>query len=393
MKRIGLYLGFPPEGGGAFQYAQSTLAAMAALPPGDYEVVVAHAHPAWPAYLSTFGNRLRVIEVRPRIADHVGRLALRLGLPLAVWHAISRRLRGSESALLAEGCDLWCFPAQDYLAYALPAPTVGTIHDLMHRHESRFPEVSAWGLYRRRERHYRNMCRHAQAILVDSFVGKRHVLDAYPIAEGRVHVLPYAPPGYIHAKTAPVDFDEQFDLPEQFVFYPAQLWKHKNHERLLAALALARRQHPQLNLVLVGSDKGAGESIRAKARQLDLSDAVHLLGYVPDAYMAELYRRSIGLVMPTFFGPTNIPPLEAMAVGCPMAVSDIYAMREQSGDAAIYFDPMSVDGIAHAINELVSNIDLRNRLIAAGADRIANLNQAAFNSEFHHILRSILHPA
>lgn len=393
MKRIGLYLGFPPEGGGAFQYAQCMLAAMAALPPEDYQVIVAHAHPAWPAHLSVFGSRLRAVEIDPSFTDRCGRMALRLGLPLAAWHALAPWLRSSERKLLHQYCDIWCFPAQDYLAYSLPAPTVGTIHDLMHRHEAHFPEVSSWGLYRRRERHYKNMCRHARAILVDSMVGKEHVVAAYCVQAERVHVLPYAAPEYIRSTTAPSDFNERYKLPEQFLFYPAQLWRHKNHERLLESLVLARRNHPQLSLVLAGSDKNSKSSVLAAISRLGLGDAVHLLGYVPDAYMSELYRRASGLVMPTFFGPTNIPPLEAMTVGCPMAVSDIYAMREQLGDAAIYFDPLSVKEIASAIDELVGNTERRLHMIAEGAKRATDFAQATFNVRFRSILDSVLAPA
>lgn len=390
MKRIGLYLGFPPEGGGAFQYAQCMLAAMAALPPEDYQVIVAHAHPAWPVHLSAFGSRVRAIEVTPSFFDRCGRMALRLGLPLATWHAVAPRLRGSERTLLDQNCDIWCFPAQDYLAYSLPAPTVGTIHDLMHRHEAHFPEVSSWGLYRRRETHYKNMCRHAQAILVDSMVGKEHVMTAYCIQAERVHVLPYAAPEYIRSTTPPSDFNERYQLPEQFLFYPAQFWQHKNHERLLEALALARRKYPQISLVLAGSDKNSKSGVLATIARLGLGDAVQFLGYVPDEYMSELYRRASGLVMPTFFGPTNIPPLEAMTVGCPMAVSDIYAMREQSGDAAIYFDPLSVQEIASAIDELVGNTELRLHMIAEGSKRATDVTQSTFNERFQDIIKSVL---
>jgi glycosyltransferase involved in cell wall biosynthesis len=390
MKRIGLYLGFPPHGGGAFQYASSMLAALRCLPAVDYRAVVAHAHPAWLRWLGRDLPKIESHLVTIDSRDAVVQLLLRLGLPASTWRRLALHIGGLERQLASLSCDLWFFPAQDYLAYAMPGRTVGTIHDLMHRHQPDFPEVSALGLYHRRERHYRNMCASAAAILVDSQTGKQHVEDAYGPAPERIHVLPYVAPLYINSLGAPSDFDKRYHLPAQYLFYPAQLWSHKNHVRLVEALASARNQLPTLSLVLAGSEKNNGPAIHEIVRRLGLSDAVVFLGYVPDDDMAELYRRSMGLVMPTFFGPTNLPPLEAMATGTPMALSDIYAMREQSGDAAIYFDPSSIDSITKAIISLVSDDALRQRLITAGQARYVQLSQLRFNEHFLAILRTVI---
>lgn len=390
MKRIGLYLGFPPHGGGAFQYASSMLAALRSLPTSDYQAVVAHAHPAWLRWLDQETAGIESHQVRPGARDAIARLLLRLGLPASMWRSVALRIGGMERQLTSLACDLWLFPAQDYLSYAMPGPAIGTIHDLMHRHERAFPEVSALGLYHRRERHYRNMCASASAILVDSQIGKQHVRDAYDLASERIHVLPYVAPAYINGIGVPTGFDERYRLPTQYLFYPAQLWRHKNHVRLVEALALARHRLPALSLVFAGSEKNNGAAIHETAKRLGLSDSVIFLGYVPDADMAELYRRSVGLVMPTFFGPTNLPPLEAMATGTPMALSDIYAMREQSRDAAIYFDPSSVDSIVEAIVSLVSDDALRQHLITAGQVRHAQLSQSRFNEQLLAILRTVI---
>lgn len=390
MKRVGLYLGFPPEGGGAFQYASSMLLALSSLPNSKYQPVVAHSHPAWEKWLD---HDLPVIEshaVATGVLDDAARHLLRIGFPAATWRRISIALGGIESKLHGLACDLWIFPAQDHLCYALPGKTIGTIHDLMHRHERRFPEVSQRGLFSRRERHYRNMCASAEAILVDSEIGRRHVLEAYAPPPSRVHSLPYTPPSYIYRRNGADNFDDRYALPSKYLFYPAQLWCHKNHVRLLEALSIAHRHLPDLHLVLAGSEKNNGHEVRKAAEELHLSRHVMFLGYVPDEDMAELYRRSMGLIMPTFFGPTNIPPLEAMATETPMAVSGIYGMREQSGDAAIYFDPESVESIATAMIRLVTDEQLRLHLIAQAKSRIGELSQAQFNARFEAILETVI---
>jgi glycosyltransferase involved in cell wall biosynthesis len=392
MNRIGLYLGFPPEGGGAFQYAQSVLAAVAALPNNDYEIVVAHAHPAWSKILDGYNPKINSLAVREGRLEPAIRFALRQGFPIVLWRWIAPNIHALTRRLLRQNCDLWIFPAQDVLTYALPTGTIGAIHDLMHRHEKHFPEVSGWGLFGRRERHYQNLCAYARAILVDSEIGKSHVTDAYMIASKHVHVLPYVAPNYINQEVTPADFDSRYTLPPKFAFYPAQFWEHKNHIRLINALAKAHESVPDLHLVLAGSKKNAYAKIIETINDLNLKEKVHVLGYIPDQDMSTFYRRARALVMPTFFGPTNIPPLEAMAVGCPMALSNIYAMPEQVGSAALLFDPMSVSAIADAMVRLATDDALCARLSEAGRTRANEWGQPQFSTRLREIIQSMLLP-
>jgi len=94
--------------------------------------------------------------------------------------------------------------------------------------------------------------------------------------------------------------------------------------------------------------------------------------------------------MPTFFGPTNIPPLEAMALGCPVAVSDIYAMREQLGDAALYFRPNSVRDIINIMERLWQDDLLCEDLAQRGLQHHANWQQYHFNGRFLNILEGLM---
>lgn len=390
MKRIGLYLGFAPEGGGAFQYALAMLDALASLPPDEYQLVVAYTHPAWPVKLEKYRGRISTIKLHEGRLDFVVRTALRYGMPLAPWLLLARWIHPFTRRLLGQGCDLWVFPAQEVWAYAIPSATLGVIHDLMHRYEPSFPEVSIFGLFHRRERHHRRLCRQAKGVLVDSEVGKRQVMESYGPSASRLHVLPFVAPAYVHSDQVPADFDQRYRLPDKFIFYPAQFWEHKNHIRLLQAMAALRPKVPDLHLVLVGSKKNAYGRVLKEIERLSLQDRVRILGYVPDEDMPVFYRRALALVMPTFFGPTNIPPLEAMAVGCPMAVSNIYAMPEQVGDAALLFDPNSVDEIAEAIFRLATDEALRDRLAGAGRIQAARWGQAQFNARVNEIVETVL---
>ncbi len=147
---------------------------------------------------------------------------------------------------------------------------------------------------------------------------------------------------------------------------------------------------PDLHFVFVGSEKNALSHTRRLIASFNLEAHVTIYDYVPDIDMAEFYRRARAMIMPTFFGPTNIPPLEAMATGCPIAVSNIYAMPEQVGDAAILFSPESVDDIAAALKRLWKDDALCAELTRKGRIRIKELSQLGFNERLLKILQGVL---
>src|SRR5262249_29771213 len=106
------------------------------------------------------------------------------------------------------------------------------------------------------------------------------------------------------------------------------------------------------------------------ATRYGIADQLTILGYIPDADIASIYAEATALVMPTFFGPTNIPISEAWALGCPVLTSDIRGIRQQSGDAALLVDPKSADDIASGIFRLWTEDGLRQQLIQAGHRRV-----------------------
>jgi glycosyltransferase involved in cell wall biosynthesis len=114
------------------------------------------------------------------------------------------------------------------------------------------------------------------------------------------------------------------------------------------------------------------------------------LGYVPDSEMSALYRRARALIMPSFFGPTNIPQLEAFVAGCPVAVSGVYGVPDQVGDAALLFDPKSVDEIADVMERLWTDDELCKTLVEKGKHRAAIWGPEQFRARFRDIVRSLV---
>ena len=153
---------------------------------------------------------------------------------------------------------------------------------------------------------------------------------------------------------------------------------------------LRERGLSDIQLVLVGGKQNGYATVQQGVDSLNLRQHVHFLGYVLDEYMAEIYRRARAMIMPTFFGPTNIPPLEAAAVGCPMALSGIYGMPEQMGDAALFFDPNSTESMADAIGRLWVDDALCADLAAKGRAKHAAWNQVQFNLRLKEIVQKLI---
>jgi len=120
---------------------------------------------------------------------------------------------------------------------------------------------------------------------------------------------------------------------------------------------------------LVGSDKGNVNHVKRWVNELGLEKQVRFLGFVPQEDLISLYRNAFALTYLTFFGPENLPPLEAFALSCPVVASDVSGAREQLGDAALLVDPANPAACAQAIKSLHDDPALRDVLIERGLER------------------------
>jgi len=299
--------------------------------------------------------------------------------------------------LRREGVELMLFPAPNSLGFETEIPYVMAIHDLQHRLQPEFPEVSADGEWERREHLFRNAARYATLLLADSEVGKEDILNFYAdfgVTSDQVKVLPFLPACYL---TPEISEDERtrvrnlHQLPERYLFYPAQFWPHKNHKRIVQALGVLKDRGVSIDVVFCGSHQGKIRSevfreVMTLASRVGIEKNVHYKGYVPDDDMSGLYTEAAGLVMPTFFGPTNIPVLEAWAVGCPVLTSDIRGIREQVDDAGILADPRSVESIAEGIHRLWTDEYRAADLARRGRERLAAYTQGDYRRRLIDIL-------
>ena len=359
--KLGVMLNCAPNIGGSFQYAQSLLEALYHFDRARYQVVAFYQITEWADYL------------RERYPNIVSR-------------QVSRNYVLAGQQIDAEECALVIVAAQEDLSGCIKTPFVVPIHDLMHRYESTFPEVSAAGEASRRDYMYHNIMEHAAGVLVDSAVGKQQVMDSYgSLHEQKIHILPFTVPEYIYETNV-----QGVQLPfDKYIFYPAQFWQHKNHLNLIRAIAQLKREGVVVNAVFVGYPYNGYDQVLQEIRRLQLESQIKILGYVSSASMSGLYKGARAMIMTTFFGPTNIPPLEAMTLGCPVGVSGIYGMPEQLGDGALYFNPQKVSEIAKVIKRYWLDDGLCEQMRNIGKQRAKLYTPAKFGERLLGIIEQI----
>ena len=382
MKKIGLYLDSPLKGG-TFQYNQAVLEAVLELPDNQFEHQIAYTSDLWNDYLKK--ENISAIRIN---RTYVSRMWFQIRSPLIFWRNYSKYFDSFTKSFIEQNCDLWIFPSQDIWSYSLPINSISTVHDLMHRYERNFPEAGSKKEYLFREIHYKRTCKYSKGILVDSELGKQQLVESYSADESKVFILPFIAPKYIF-KENDVDLAD-YDIPEKYIFYPAQFWEHKNHKGLVMAVSLIINKLPDLKVVLVGAPNNGYKELIQLIGKMNLQNVFIFLDHVPDEHMSTLYKNARALIMPTFFGPTNIPPLEAFATGCPVAVSNVYAMPEQVGEAGLLFDPRSPEDIATAINNLWTDDNLVKRLKDAGQKKSLEWQQKQFNERLSMILEKVI---
>ena len=225
---------------------------------------------------------------------------------------------------------------------------------------------------RRRRIEFRGDLRRADRVVAISQATKLMAVDRVHVKRERITALPPLA-GPLRGPLDPRDAIGRLDalrlFRSDYAVYPANFWPHKNHERLLAAAARAVAERPDFLLVLCGALDEAREALRGKVEASGLSANVRVLPYLDDADTTALLAGAELLVFPSLFEGFGIPVLEAMTLGTPVACSDLPALLELAGDAALFFDPSDDAGIAQTILRLWTQEDARETLVARGVRR------------------------
>jgi glycosyltransferase involved in cell wall biosynthesis len=272
-------------------------------------------------------------------------------------------------------CEVVHFPYQSYVACKVP--TIYNPHDLQHLHH---PEFFSPDQIEYRNKLHPFACRAAEAVVVANQFVKRDVVDQFGVRPERVYVIPWGPPAVrIAASNHESDFEvirDRYSLPRgSFALYPAMTWPHKNHLRMLEALALVRdRDGPSLRIICTGYKTEFWPDIERRINELDLAELVAFPGLIPQESLNLLYQNSQFVFCPTMFEAASAPLFEAWQRGVAVACSSIETLTEQAGDAALLFDCLSVEDMAVALTRMTRDENLRDDLIKLGHRRLADFS-------------------
>jgi glycosyltransferase involved in cell wall biosynthesis len=235
-------------------------------------------------------------------------------------------------ALRTDGLDAIHFPLSIMLPPLDAPPAATTVLDVQHEV---FPEFFSRAELAYRRRVYGWTLRKSRIVITISEHAREALVERLHLDPARVRAIHLA---VDHDRFTPDSRDR-----EPFLLYPANAWKHKNHERLFTAFAQVHRERPGLRLVLTG----AGHD------RLTLPAGAESRGHVGLGELVDLYRSAAALVYPSLYEGFGIPCVEAMACGCPVAASDVASIPEVCGDAAVYFDPLDAESVAEGIRTVL----------------------------------------
>jgi len=379
VKKIAVVLSNTPHDGGGYQYATIILEALKEN--RNVEILYLCTNSFW----SRWCRQLNLPSVRISMPHFVQNeydnninrpfLMRLLNMKFTRWGQLIRN----------EGIEVLLFTNQLEYLPNYDVKTIFPLHDLMHRYEKRFPELSGESDYR--DKVVNLQAQNASCIITDSLVGKEQFLESYKNSISRsmeVEVVPFVVPDYIKN-----ELEEYIDVPEKFIFYPAQFWKHKNHLNLIKAVELLKEEIPDIKLVLVGSRKNNWELIRDYIHDNNLDDRIIVKGYVTNGQITYLYKHAVAMIMASYCGPTNIPPLEAMALGCPVAVANRYAMPWQVGEKGAVFDPDSPEDIASVVRRIWNDKVYREELTQNGYTQINKWTKKDFIKKINEIVDNV----
>lgn len=270
-----------------------------------------------------------------------------------------------------------------HFPYAVPfgttLPFIYEPWDLQHRH---FPEFFSKGEVYWRNRLYAETCQQAAYVVVATRWTKNDIVQQFDIDPAKIAVIPRGP-GVGARASDPATLERvrrERKLTDGFAFFPAMPFPHKNHIRLLEALAILRDRHGVV-VPLVGTGRINKQenwpAVNDTVDRLGLRDQVQFLGQVPEEELRAIFSMAGFLVFPSLFEGLGLPVLEAQQQGLPVLSSTATCLPEVAGDGALYFDPMDPESIAAAILQAHELPLLRTTLAARGA---ANLERFSWDT-------------
>lgn len=235
----------------------------------------------------------------------------------------------------------------------------------------------------------------ASAIVVESNFVKNDIMLHTPQVSHKIKVL-VSPPPINNIRNTEVNLavtKQIYNLPSDFLFYPAHIIPDKNHINLIFAIKRIEVKYNEvINLVCsyMNYEMSHFNKIKALITRLSLNGKIILLEKLPYDSVKDIYRLSRALVMPTMLESLSLPIWEAFYLGCPVVSSNVCALPEQVGDAGLLFDPNDIEDMAEKIYTIWTDEDLRKKLIQKGYERVKDLTLENYAKQWEKVIEEAL---
>lgn len=316
--------------------------------------------------------------------------SLRALAPLrSLWRSLRsgvRHLPKSDGYVESGDFDLVHFPTQ--MAYVTELPSIYQPWDLQHLH---YPQFFSKDEYQLRERLYRAFCERATFVCVQAEWTKQDLVQHYGIAPEKVTVIPWGSVFTAYQKPAAEcahSVVAKFGLPDEYFIYPAVTWPHKNHEVILRALQLLKRDRRLIpHACFTGALTEHRMVLEKLAAELGIANQLHFLGFVSTDELQSLFSSAKAMLFPSKFEGFGLPVLEAFHTGLPVLCSRSSTLPEVAQDAALYFDADSQMELAELMTRVLHEPSLRNELSRKGRSVLAQYSSDGMSTSFQRLYR------
>lgn len=300
----------------------------------------------------------REVEIRKLPFSHQGEWMIwhRLGLPLPVEFFTGKvEVFHSPDALL---------PPLHH------ARGVVTIHDLSHMI---YPEYMDPGIAKFFDKAMRKSIERARMVIAVSEATKQDLVRLLGVSEDKIEVIYNG----VSTKFSPVRDEEQlsnmrnrYKIVHPFILSIGSVQPRKNLQRLITAYSILRQRRELTHqLLFIGGGGWLSDDLFRQIEGLGVAEDIRFLGYVPDEELPTLICLADVFAFPSLYEGFGLPALEAMACGTPVVSSNISAMPEVLGDAALLVDPLDVECLAETLRQILLNDQLRTELTKQGFKR------------------------
>lgn len=376
--KIGIYIsGINEKSGGAYTFEQNILDSL--LKFKDNEDIYIFSNSDDERFRNTKINYIKLEERKPRLPSSklISRWIRKLSKKLKINQAEENSqyfISSLDWAVKYHKIGILWYATQYF--EPVDIPYIYTVWDLNHRIYPFFPEVSANKMWVFREELYKNIVPRAAYVLTGTETGKQEIIKFYNVLEERIKVLPFPAPKFedtdiLNAQN--YNLKDDFDIQNDYLIYPAAFHPHKNHIRILEALIILEKKYGlKYGAVFFGSDCENKNYLKAKCQEFNLQDRVKFFNFVPRDQLIYLYKHAFALVYASYFGPDNIPPLEAFSLKCPVIASRVFGTEEQLSQKAILVNPDNAEDFASAVVKLAKNIKFRKQMVARAFNHANN---------------------